>query len=92
MLVISNMAEKARIPPHSEEAEASVLGSILIDKDAIVSVAEFLRPEHFYREANGQIFKAILTLYEEREPIDIVTLTDKLKKQKILTKVGGSTY
>lgn len=92
MLVISNMAEKARIPPHSEEAEASVLGSILIDKDAIVSVAEFLRPEHFYREANGQIFKAILALYEEREPIDIVTLTDKLKKQKNLTKVGGSTY
>ncbi|HUS51995.1 MAG TPA: DnaB-like helicase N-terminal domain-containing protein, partial [Candidatus Bathyarchaeia archaeon] len=75
------MAQKARIPPHSEEAETSVLGSILIDKEAIIAVAEFLRPEHFYKEANEEIFKAILALYEERKPIDIVTLTDKLKKQ-----------
>jgi replicative DNA helicase len=86
------MARKTRIPPHSEEAEASVLGSILIDKEAIVSVAEFLRPEHFYKEANEQIFRAILSLYEERKPIDIVTLTDRLKKQRSLTKVGGSAY
>ncbi len=68
------------------------MGSILIDKDAIVSVAEFLRPEHFYKEVNGEIFKAIMALYEERKPIDIVTLTDKLKKQRSLTKVGGSAY
>jgi replicative DNA helicase len=86
------MAQKARIPPHSEEAENSVLGSILIDKEAIVAVAEFLRPEHFYKEANEEIFKAILALYEERKPIDIVTLTDKLKKQRSLAKVGGSAY
>jgi len=86
------MAQKARIPPHSEEAETSVLGSILIDKEAIIAVAEFLRPEHFYKEANEEIFKAILALYEERKPIDIVTLTDKLKKQRSLTRVGGSTY
>ena len=56
------MAQKARIPPHSEEAETSVLGSILIDKEAIIAVAEFLRPEHFYKEANEEIFKAILAL------------------------------
>jgi replicative DNA helicase len=81
-----------RIPPHSEEAEACVLGAILIDKDAIVAVAEFLRPEHFYNENNGLIFQALLDLYEERKPIDIVTLKDELKKRKILTKVGGSAY
>jgi len=81
-----------RIPPHSEEAEACVLGAILIDKDAIVSVAEFLRPEHFYNENNALIFQALLDLYEERKPIDIVTLKDELKKRKILTKVGGSAY
>ena len=81
-----------RIPPHSEEAEVCVLGSILIDKDAIVSVAEFLRPEHFYNENNALIFQALLDLYEERKPIDIVTLKDELKKRKILTKVGGSAY
>lgn len=81
-----------RIPPHSEEAEVCVLGSLLIDKDAVVTVAEFLRPEHFYKEANGLIYKAVFDLYEERKPIDIVTLKDKLKKQKNLTKVGGSSY
>ena len=81
-----------RIPPHSEEAEACVLGAILIDKDAIVAVAEFLRPEHFYNENNALIFQALLDLYEERKPIDIVTLKDELKKRKILTKVGGSAY
>jgi len=81
-----------RIPPHSEEAEACVLGAILIDKDAIVAVAEFLRPEHFYNENNALIFQALLDLYEERKPIDIVTLKDELKKRKILTKIGGSAY
>jgi len=81
-----------RIPPHSGEAESCVLGAILIDKDAIVAVAEFLRPEHFYNENNALIFQALLDLYEERKPIDIVTLKDELKKRKILTKVGGSTY
>lgn len=83
---------EVRIPPHSEEAETCVLGSLLIDKDAVVTVAEFLRPEHFYKETNGLIYKAILDLYEERKPIDIVTLKEKLKKQKNLTKVGSSSY
>lgn len=85
------MAE-VRIPPHSDEAEKSVIGACLIDKDAIVAVAEFLRSEHFYDEKNGCIFRAILSLYEERSPVDIVTLTEKLKKQKDLTRVGGAGY
>jgi len=59
------MAE-VRIPPHSEEVEKSVLGSLLIDKDAIVTVAEFLRPEHFYRDAHGLIYKAMFSLYENK--------------------------
>ncbi len=86
------MADKIRVPPHSDEVESSVLGSILIDSDAIISVADFLRPEHFYTEANSKIFKAILTLYEERSPIDVVTLTNKLKKNRDLEKIGGSGY
>ena len=81
-----------KVPPHSNEAEASVLGAILIDKDAVISVAEFLRPEHFYDERNGKIYKAILDLYEERSPVDIVTLTDKLKKNRDSSKVGGTAY
>lgn len=81
-----------KVPPHSEEAENCVLGSILIDKDAIVTVAEFLRPEHFYIQVNALIYQAILELYEERKPIDIVTLKDKLKKQKVFSQTGGSSY
>ncbi len=86
------MAEEVRIPPHSNEAEACVLGSILIDKDAIATVAEFLLPEHFYKEANKLVYQAILKLYEDRKPIDIVTLKERLKKDKNLTGVGGSAY
>ncbi|MFZ5366266.1 MAG: replicative DNA helicase [Patescibacteria group bacterium] len=85
------MAE-ARIPPHSDEAEKSIIGACLIDKDAIVAVAEFLRPEHFYDEKHACIFRAILSLYEERSPVDIVTLTEKLKKQKDLTRIGGAAF
>lgn len=81
-----------RIPPHNNEAEESVLGAVLIDKDAVVSVAEFLRSEHFYKEANGKIFAAILSLFEKREPIDLVTLTDELKKMKAYKEVGGAAY
>ena len=76
------MADSIKTPPHSSEAEASVLGAILIDKDAIIAVADFLRPEHFYDERNGKIFKAVLDLYEERSPVDIVTLSDRLKKNR----------
>lgn len=86
------MAEEIHIPPHSDEAEVCVLGAILIDKDAIATVAEFLRPEHFYKEINRLIYKAIVQLYEEREPIDIITLKQRLKKDKSLTKIGGSAY
>lgn len=81
-----------KVPPHSSEAEASVLGAILIDKDAIIAVADFLRPEHFYDERNGKIFKAVLDLYEERSPVDIVTLSDRLKKNKDAAKTGGTVY
>lgn len=81
-----------KVPPHSDEAETSVLGSILIDKDAIVQVSEFLRPEHFYQARHGDIYQAMLTLFENREPIDLVTLPQKLKEMKLLTNVGGVSY
>jgi len=77
-----------RIPPHDEQAEKSILGAILIDKDAIVDVIEFLRPEHFYSEINGKIFKAMLSLFEKHEPIDIVTVTAELKKSGDFKKIG----
>lgn len=78
-----------RVPPHSMEAEESVLGSVLIDREAMTDVAEFLRPEHFYREAHAKVFEAMLTLYQDREPIDVVTLAEQLKRMKVLKMVGG---
>src|SRR5438270_2531678 len=71
-----------RVPPHSEEAEQSVLGAVLIDKDAINVVSEILKPEDFYNTIHEIIYNAMLVLYEARSPIDIVTLTAVLKKKK----------
>lgn len=82
---------QVKVPPQALEAEVSVLGAILLDKDAITEVAEFLRPEHFYRENHANIYSAMLSLYEKREPIDVVTLAEQLKKQRVLPEVGGKT-
>ena len=86
------MDEITRIPPNSEEAELSVLGSILIDNDAVLAVSEFLRSEHFYNSNYGKIYQSMMDLYEERMPIDLVTVSEKLKEQKLLKKVGGKGF
>ena len=85
-------AANVHIPPRNLEVEASVLGALLIDHDAIVKVVEFLRPEHFYRQIHASIFEAILTLYEKREPADLITVPAQLKKMNRLDEVGGVTY
>ncbi len=84
--------DEVKIPPQNIEAENSVLGALLIDKDAIVKIAEFLNPQHFYKDANAKIYKAILNLYEKRDPADLVTVPDELKKMKVLKEVGGVSY
>lgn len=82
-----------KLPPQNIEAEQSLLGALLIDKDAIVSIAEILRIDHFYKsEQHGSIYAAILELFDKREPIDLVTVTEKLKQSGMLDKVGGSAY
>ena len=87
------MAEPAvKIPPHSDTAEESILGALLLDRDAVVAVVEFLRPDHFYNQKHGLIFEAIVELYQEREPVDVVSVTEKLKKNKALKDIGGSAY
>jgi replicative DNA helicase len=78
--------------PANLEAEEAVLGSLLIDPDAIIKIAAFLRADDFYREKNGWIYQAILDLHERREPADFVTLIDELGRREILQEVGGVTY
>jgi len=81
-----------RLPPQSIEGEQSVLGALLIDRDAVIEVADFLRPQDFYRQAHGTIYAAILELYERREPVDIVTVSETLERSAALEQVGGSAY
>jgi replicative DNA helicase len=81
-----------RLPPQNVEAEQSVLGSLLIDREAIIKTAPFLRPDDFYREAHGQVYAAILDLHERREPADFVTVCDELERQGQLEAAGGPAY
>jgi replicative DNA helicase len=81
-----------KVPPQNVEAEQSVLGALLIDKDAIVKIAEDLKPENFYREQHSEIYRCILTLYEKRVPTDVVTVTDELKRTDKYDLVGGTGY
>jgi len=81
-----------RLPPQNIEAEQSVLGSLLIDRDAIVKVAPFLRAEDFYRETHAHIYQAIFSLYERGEPADLVTVCDELERLGLLEEVGGASY
>jgi replicative DNA helicase len=81
-----------RVPPHSQEAEESVLGAMLLDKDAVIAVAEFLLPEDFYDERLKAIYEACLDLYENRTPIDVLTVTERLKKRKALKNIGSSSF
>ena len=78
--------------PYDTETEKSVLGALLIDKDAIVRVVEFLRPAHFYKPAHEDIYQAIIDLYEKREPADLITIPAELKKRGLLEESGGVVY
>lgn len=86
------MEDVLRLPPNSSEAEMCVLGSFLIDNDAVLNVSDFLRPEHFYNQNYGRIYKAMMDLYEDRMPIDIVTVSEKLNEGKVLKKIGGKAF
>ncbi|MEO7228981.1 MAG: DnaB-like helicase N-terminal domain-containing protein, partial [Candidatus Limnocylindrales bacterium] len=81
-----------RLPPQSLEAEQSVLGAVLIDREAIIEIAEFLRPEDFYRQAHGTVYRAMLDLFERREPVDIVTVAETLERKSELEGIGGRSY
>jgi len=83
---------EAGVPPHDIEAERSVLGALLMSPEAIVKVVEFLNPKHFYRTAHSQIYEAIRSLYDKREPTDLITVPDELRRMKALDNVGGVSY
>ena len=81
-----------KIPPQSNEAEIAVIGSMLLEKDAIGQAIEFLDGSAFYREAHRKIFTTIVKLYDKNKPIDIVTLVEELRNSNMLEDVGGPSY
>lgn len=84
--------EEAKIPPQNVDAEASLLGAILIDSDAIVKIADSIHAHDFYEEKHRYIYEGVNQLYEGHSPIDVLTLTDKLKSSGTLEIVGGAAY
>lgn len=81
-----------KLPPQNLEAEQSVLGAMLLDQEAVYKVAEFLDPEHFYKDTHRHIYAAALDLLSQQKPIDVLTLSSQLKKKKLLKNVGGAEY
>jgi replicative DNA helicase len=80
------------VPPQNIEAEASLLGAVLIDPDAIVRVADAVTSEDFYEERHQRIYEAVKKLYDKHRPIDILTLSNQLKEDSFLDVVGGAAY
>ena len=80
------------VPPQAVELEEAVLGALMLEKDAVIEVQGLLTPEAFYKETHQIIYKAILDLSMELKPIDLYTVTEKLKQIKKLTAVGGASY
>jgi replicative DNA helicase len=80
------------VPPHNLEAEASLIGAILIDQEAIIKVADIVSADDFYADRNGLIYSAIMDLYEARQPIDLLTLSNKLENAGELERLGGTSY
>jgi len=86
------MADKLKIPPHDIEAERAVLGSLMIDSNAVNRVADILRAEDFYGKEHGIIYTAMLHLFEKSSPIDILSVSGRLKEQGLLQEVGDDDY
>ena len=86
----NNVQEK--LPPQNIEAEKSLLGCLMLDKNAIIKVGDFLRPKDFYRQNHQQIYQVILELFEKDEPIDLLTVSSRLKEKNLLEEIGGNSY
>ena len=86
------VTEIGKLPPQSVELEEAVLGAMLLEKEALSTVIDILSPESFYKEQNGKVFNAIVNLFNRSEPVDILTVTQELKRTGELEFVGGSYY
>jgi replicative DNA helicase len=90
------MADKSvaagKVPPQNVDAEMSLLGAILIDEEVLADISEHVKPRDFYDKRHGVIYDAVMRLYEKNKPVDLLTLTDELKRKSELDEIGGSAY
>ena len=86
-----NFALPEKLPPQSIEAEQSLLGSLMLDKNAILRVADFLKPENFYRKTHQEIYSVYLELFQKGEPIDILSVSNRLREKNLLEEIGGNS-
>ena len=84
--------ELGKVPPQAVDLEEAVIGALMVEKDAIVSIIDVLKPDSFYKETHQKIFQAILDLSTRLEPIDILTVTQELRRNDKLEEVGGAVY
>jgi replicative DNA helicase len=90
--VSQQLYEIGKLPPQAVELEEAVIGALMLEKDALTAVIDILQPKSFYKEAHGRIFTAIQNLFQRSEPIDILTVTQELKRTGELEIVGGAYY
>jgi replicative DNA helicase len=79
-------------PPQNIEAEQSLLGCLMLDKNALIKVVDFVGADDFYKDAHKEIYRALLELFEKSEPMDIISISTKLREKQKLEQIGGSTY
>ena len=82
----------SKLPPQAIDVEEAILGALMIEKDALTAVADILKPDSFYKEAHQRIYSAIITLFADSEPIDMLTVTSKLRSTGELEIIGGASY
>jgi len=88
----NNKFDEGKLPPQNVEAEQSVLGALMLDKEAIIRVADILKSDDFYKGIHAIIFQNMLELYEKNEPIDLISLSSRLEDKKQLEEIGGTSY
>jgi len=84
--------QAGKVPPHNLDAEKSLIGAVLIDDDTLADISEHVTPKDFYDKRHGIIYDGMMRLYEKNKPVDLLTLTDELKRKGELEGIGGSAY
>jgi replicative DNA helicase len=91
-MAVAISRDKLRIPPQSLEAEQALLGSIMLRPDAMYEFMDLIHPKSFYAEKHALIFETMLELFSKRDPIDLLSLSSRLKEKNILDSIGGASY